>query len=100
MVRSEEEHSSSLASTVMAPITTEPTDQVPVGGGRPHGGLQVAASGPVEGHEQPVLSFKPDTIDNLAQPTACNLVVMIGGSYQIEVGKGLVYPHQTLLDDV
>jgi hypothetical protein len=30
-------------------------------------------------------------IDNLAQPTTCNCVIM--------VGKGLVYPHQTLLDD-
>jgi hypothetical protein len=25
---------------------------------------------------------------------------MVGGSYRMEVGKGLVYPHQTLLDDV
>jgi hypothetical protein len=25
---------------------------------------------------------------------------MIGGSFQMELGKGLVYPHQTLLDDV
>jgi hypothetical protein len=31
-------------------------------------------------------------IDNLAQPTTCNRVIM--------VGKGLVYPHQTLLDDI
>jgi hypothetical protein len=25
---------------------------------------------------------------------------MVGGSYRMEVKKGLVYPHQTLLDDV
>jgi hypothetical protein len=39
-------------------------------------------------------------IDNLAHPIAYSLVVMIGGSFQMEVGKGLVHPHQTLLDDV
>jgi hypothetical protein len=39
-------------------------------------------------------------IDNLAQLIAYNLVVMIEGSFRMEVGKGLVYPHQTLLDDV
>jgi hypothetical protein len=44
--------------------------------------------------------LEPDTIDNLAQPTICSLVIMVGGSYRMEVGKGLVYPHQTLLDDV
>jgi hypothetical protein len=54
----------------------------------------------VEGHEQPLASLGLDTIDNLAQPIACSLVVMIEGSFQMEVGKGLVYPHQTLLDDV
>jgi hypothetical protein len=85
---SEEERRSSLAFTAV------------IGGGRPQGELQVAASRPVEGHEQPLPSFKSDTIDNLAQPTTCNLVVMIGGSFQLEVGKGIVYPHQTLLDDV
>jgi hypothetical protein len=25
---------------------------------------------------------------------------MIGGSFQMEIKKGLVYPHQTLLDDI
>jgi hypothetical protein len=45
-------------------------------------------------------SMEPDIIDNLAQPTACNLVLMIRGSFRLEVRKGLVYPHQTLLDDV
>jgi hypothetical protein len=39
-------------------------------------------------------------IDNLPQPTTCNLLVMVKGSYQMEVRKGLVYPYQTLLDDV
>jgi hypothetical protein len=39
-------------------------------------------------------------IDNLAQPTARSLVVMIRGSFRMQVGRGLVYPHQTLLDDV
>jgi hypothetical protein len=44
--------------------------------------------------------MEPDIIDNLAQPTACNLVLMIRGSFRLEVRKGLVYPHQTLLDDI
>jgi hypothetical protein len=88
---SEEEWRSSLASTAATPITTEPTDQVPTGGGWPHRELQVAVSRPVEGL---------DMIDNLAQPTTCSLVVMIKGSFQIKVGKELVYPYQTLLDDV
>jgi hypothetical protein len=55
---------------------------------------------PIENHEQPLPSFEPDMIDNLAQPTACSLVVMVRGSYRIEVEKGLVYPHQILLDDI
>jgi hypothetical protein len=60
----------------VTPITTEPMDQVPVGGGQPSGELQVAASGPIEGHEQSLHSLEPDKIDNLAQPTSYNLVVM------------------------
>jgi hypothetical protein len=36
----------------------------------------------------------------LAQPIACNLVLMIGGSFRMEVERGLVYPRQTMLDDV
>jgi hypothetical protein len=56
-------------------------------------------SGPVEGHKQPLPSFETDMTDNLARLTACNLVVMIGGSFRMEVGKRLVYPHQTQLDD-
>jgi hypothetical protein len=44
--------------------------------------------------------LEPDTIDNFAQPTTCNLVVMVRESYRMEVRKGLVYPYQTLLDDI
>jgi hypothetical protein len=39
-------------------------------------------------------------IDNLAQPTACNLIFLVGGSFQMEVGRGLVYPRQTMLNDI
>jgi hypothetical protein len=39
-------------------------------------------------------------IDNLAQPTACNLILLDGESFQMEVGRGLVYPYQTMLDNV
>jgi hypothetical protein len=45
-------------------------------------------------------SIKPDTIDNLAQPTTCNIILLVGGSFGMEVRRGLVYPHQTMLDDV
>jgi hypothetical protein len=85
-VMSKEEHKSSIAST------TE--------GGRPQGELQVPASGPVEGHEEPLPSFELNTIDNLAQPSLCNLVLLVGGSFQMEVRKRLVYPCQTMLGDV
>jgi hypothetical protein len=54
-VMSDEESRSSFASTAR--------------GGRPQGELQVPASGVIEGHEQPLPSIEPDTIDNLAQPT-------------------------------
>jgi hypothetical protein len=43
--------------------------------------------------------LEPDTIDNLAHPTTCIIVVMVEGNYRMEVKKGLVYPHQALLDD-
>jgi hypothetical protein len=79
-VMSEEDRRSSLASTT--------------GGGQPHGEPHVEASPPLHS------SLEPDTIDNLAQLTACSLVVMIGGSFRMEVGRGLVYLHQTLLNDV
>jgi hypothetical protein len=61
---------------------------------QPQGELPVAASPPLHS------SLEPDTIDKLAQATTSSLVVMIRGSFQMEVEKGLVYPHQTLLDDV
>jgi hypothetical protein len=47
-----------------------------------------------------VPSIEPDMIDNLAQPTACSLILLVGGSFRMEVGRGLVYPRQTMLDDV
>ena len=67
---SDEEHRSSLASTAAE-------------GGRPHEDLQAPASRP---------SIEPDTIDNLAQPTTCSLMLLVGGSFRMEVGRGLVYP--------
>jgi hypothetical protein len=30
-----------------------------------------------------------DMIDNLAHPIACNLVVLVRGSYRMKVGKGI-----------
>jgi hypothetical protein len=83
---SEEECRSSLASTTR--------------GGQPQGEIQVPTSGPVEVHEQPLPSFEVNTIDNLAQPTSCILILLVGESFCMEVGRGLVYPHQTMLDDV
>jgi hypothetical protein len=43
-------------------------------------------------------SIESDTIDNLAQPTAWNLILLVGGSFRMEVG--IVYPRQTMLDDI
>jgi hypothetical protein len=57
-------------------------------------------SGLVEGHEQHLPSLEPDTIDNLAQPIACNLILLVEEIFRLEVGRGLVYPCQTMLDDV
>jgi hypothetical protein len=45
-------------------------------------------------------SIELDTIDNLAQPIACSIILLVGGSYRMEVERGLVYPHHTMLDDV
>jgi hypothetical protein len=45
-------------------------------------------------------SIESDTIDNLAQSTACNLIFLVRGCFQMEVGRRLVYPRQTMLDDV
>jgi hypothetical protein len=39
-------------------------------------------------------------IDNLAQSTACNLMLLVGGRFRMEVRTGLVYLGQTMLDDV
>jgi hypothetical protein len=61
------------------------------GGGRPHEDLQAPASGP---------SIEPDTIDNLAQPTTCILMLLVRGSFWMEVRRGLVYPRQIMLDNV
>jgi hypothetical protein len=72
---------------------------IAVGGG-PQGEHQAPASGLIEGHEQPLPSIEPDTIDNLAQPIACILILLVGGSFQMEVMRGLVYPRQTMLDDI
>jgi hypothetical protein len=77
-VMSDEERRSSLASVV-------------AGGGWPHEDLQAPASKP---------SIEPDTMHNLAQSTACSLMLMVGGNFQMEVGRELVYPCQTMLDDV
>jgi hypothetical protein len=44
--------------------------------------------------------IEPDMIDNLAQPTTCSLILLVRGSFQMEVGRGVVYPRQTMLDDV
>jgi hypothetical protein len=74
-VMSKEERRSSLASTAATR------------GGRPYGELQVPTSELIEGHKQPLPLLEPDTIDNLAHPTACNLAVMIGGSFRMEVRK-------------
>jgi hypothetical protein len=62
------------------------------------GELQVLASGPVEDHEQSLPSIEPDTIDNLAHPTACNLILLVRGSFRMEVRRGLVYPRETMFD--
>jgi hypothetical protein len=59
---SDKEHRSSFASTAT--------------GGRPQGEKQAPASGLVDGHEQPLPSTELDTIDNLAQPTACSLILL------------------------
>jgi hypothetical protein len=45
-------------------------------------------------------SLELDTIDTLAHLTPCNLIITISGDYQMEVGKGIVYPRMSTLDDV
>jgi hypothetical protein len=85
-VMSEEERRSSFASIAA--------------GGQPQGEHQVPASRLVEGHEKPLPSIEPDTIDNLTQLTTCSLILLLKGSFRMEVGRGLVYLCQTMLDDV
>jgi hypothetical protein len=45
-------------------------------------------------------SLEPDTIDILAHPTPCSLIITMSGDYQMEVGKGIVYPRMYTLDDI
>jgi hypothetical protein len=73
---SDKERRSSLATTA--------------GGGRPQGEHQVPASRLIEDHEQPLPSIEPDMTNNLAQPTTCNLILLVRGSFRMEVGRGLV----------
>jgi hypothetical protein len=61
--------------------------------------VEVATSRPLEFHEQTQPSLESDMIDNLAHPTACSLVIVVRGNYQMELKKGLVYPHRALHDD-
>jgi hypothetical protein len=82
-VMSDEEHRSSFASIAA--------------GGQPQGEHQAPQSGLIEGHGQPLPSIEPDTI---TQPTTCSLILLVGGSFQMEVRRGLVYPRQTMLDDI
>jgi hypothetical protein len=77
MVMSDEECRSSLASTT-------------AGGVRLHEDLQAPVSGP---------SIELNMIDNLAQPIACILILLVR-SYRMEVGRGLAYPCQTMLNDI
>jgi hypothetical protein len=62
--------------------------------------LQAPVSGLIEGHEQPLPSIESDTIYNLTQPITCSLILLVRGYFQIDVGRGLVYQCQTMLDDV
>jgi hypothetical protein len=57
-------------------------------------------SGLVEGHGQPLHLIESDTIDNLAQLIACNLILLVGESFHMEIRRGQVYPHHTMFDDV
>jgi hypothetical protein len=88
-VGNEEKHRSSLASTTVAP-NTKLADQAPAGS-VPQENPLGATSGP---------SLEPDTIDTLAHPTPCRLIITISGDYRMEVGKGIIYPRMYTLDDV
>jgi hypothetical protein len=76
-VMSDEQRRSSLAS-------------IAAGGEWQHEDLKAPVSGP---------SIEPDIIDNLAQPIACNLMLLVR-NFRVEVRWGLVYAHQTMLNDV
>jgi hypothetical protein len=88
-VGNEEERRSSLASTAAAP-NTELVDQAPAGS-VPQENPLVATSGP---------SLEPDTIDTLAHPTPCSLIITISGDYRMEARKGIIYLIMYTLDDV
>jgi hypothetical protein len=45
-------------------------------------------------------SLEPDTIDTLAHPTPCNLIITISGGYRMEVRKCIVYPRMYTLDNI
>jgi hypothetical protein len=53
-----------------------------------------------EGHKQPLPLIEPDTIDKLAHPIACSFILLVIKSFQMKVRRGLVYPRQTMLDDI
>jgi hypothetical protein len=63
----DEERRSSLASTA--------------GGGRPQRKHQIPASRLIESHEQPLTLIESNMTDNLAQLTACILILLVGGSF-------------------
>jgi hypothetical protein len=89
-VGNEEERRSSLASTTAAP-NTELANQASTGSGRPSENPLVATSG----H-----SLELDTIDTLAHPTPCSLIITISGGYRMEVGKCIIYLRMYTLYDV
>jgi hypothetical protein len=87
-VENEEERRSSLASAATAP-NTKLADQASTG--------SVPQENPIMVTSRP--SLKPDTIDTLAHPTPCNLIITISGDYRMEVGKRIIYPRMYTLDD-
>jgi hypothetical protein len=88
-VGNEEERRSSLASIAAAP-NTELADQASAG--------SVPQENPLGAMFGP--SLETDTIDTLAHPTPCNLIITISGDYRMEVRKGIVYRRMYTLDDV
>jgi hypothetical protein len=45
-------------------------------------------SRPIGIEELPRPSLEPDMLDTMAHPTTCNLVVLVGGGYQMRLEKG------------